>query len=260
MRDNLARNVGEKENPADERLDELYREHPDGFVAGRNELAKEVRVAGDRDEAERIRKLRRPSVAAWLINRTALASPQPLRGFEEATRRLADAQGRALEGDEDAVAEWRDAAARQREANAAVVERAAGIARDSGHPVSRRALELVGETLQAAAGDADLRDRVMRGRVEREQSATTLGTPLVPPARRRGSGAEKRRDLAQARGELKRLREELDAAADREELLRETVDRTTETLRSERVRLAEAKRETASLRRRVKAAERRARE
>ena len=86
MRVNLARNVGEKENPAEERLDELYREHPDGFVAGRNELAKEVRVAGDRDEAERIRKLRRPSVAAWLINRTALASPQPLRGFEEATR------------------------------------------------------------------------------------------------------------------------------------------------------------------------------
>jgi hypothetical protein len=36
------------------------------------------------------------------------------------------------------------------------------------------------------------------------------------------------------------------------------VERTTETLREERARLAEAKREAANLRRRVKAAERRA--
>lgn len=242
----------------EERLDELYREHPDGFVAARNELAKEMRAAGDREEADRIKKLRRPSVAAWLLNRTALSSSRSLQEFAEACRQLEEAQGRALEGDDDAVAEWRAAAARQRESNAGVAETAAGLARDSGHPVKPRALELVGETLQAAASDPDLRDRVMHGRLEREQSAPTLGMPTIAPKRRRDSGAAERRDLAQARHELDRLREELGQAADRAERLRESVARTTETLREERARLSEAKRETANLRRRVKAAERRA--
>jgi hypothetical protein len=242
----------------EERLDELYREHPDGFVAARNDLARDLRAAGDREEADRIKKLPRPSVAAWLLNRTALSSPRPLQEFSEACGRLEEAQGRALEGDDDAVAEWRAAAARQRESNAAVVETAAGLARDSGHPVRPHSLELVGATLQAASADAELRDRVMRGRLEREQSAPTLGVPTVAPARRRDSGTAKRRDLAQARHELGRLREELDQAADRAERLRESVERTTETLREERARLAEAKREAANLRRRVKVAERRA--
>lgn len=248
--------MGETGPKLDRRLDELYREHPDGFVAGRNELAKEVRAAGDREEADRIKKLRRPSVAAWLINRTALESPEPLQEFAKATGELEQAQGRALEGDDDAVAEWRAAAAKQREANAAVVDAAAGLARNSGQSVNPRALELVAETLQAAAADSGLRERVMSGRLEREQSATTLGTPAVAPARRRGSGAAKRRDVAQTRRELERLREEFDEAADREERLHESVERMTETLREERSRLADAKRETAKLRRRVQAAER----
>ena len=59
----------------DERLDALYRERPGAFVAGRDRLAKDVRDAGDREEANRIKALRRPSVAAWLINAAALSSP-----------------------------------------------------------------------------------------------------------------------------------------------------------------------------------------
>jgi hypothetical protein len=241
------------------RLDELYREHPEGFVAGRDRLAKEVRGAGDRQEADRVKTLRRPSVAAWLINRTALSSPEALEEFDEASRRLSEAQARALEGDEEAVAEWRAAAGREREATAAVLETAAGLARESGHSVNERALELAGETLLAAAGDPDLRGRVMRGRLQREQSATTLGIPAGAPTRRRGSGSTKRREATIARRELERLRDELDDAAAREERLRENVERTAETLRQDKARLADAKRATASARRKVKAAERRAR-
>ena len=259
VRANLARGVAEKEGEAEKRLDELYREHPDGFVAGRNALSKEVRAAGDREEADRIKKLRRPSVAAWLINRTALSSPESLEEFDAATRRLQQVQGRALEGDDDAVTEWRAAAAEQREANTAVVEAAAGLAWESGHSFNPRALELVAETLQAAAGDSGLRERVMRGRLEREEAATTLGTPAVAPTRKREpASSAKRRDAALARRELERLGVELDAAAEREDRLRENVERTTETLRQDKARLAEAKREAASLRRQVKAAERKA--
>lgn len=252
--------MGENGIAVEERLDALYREPPEEFVAARDRLAKDLRAAGDRDEADRVKKLRRPSVAAWLINRTALSSPEPLQEFAEASRRLEEAQGRALEGQEEAVAEWRDAAASERDANAAVIEAAASLAREAGHSVNRRALELAGETLRAAAGDPDLRDRVLRGRLEREQSAPTLGTPAVPPVRRRDSASAKRREGAMARRELERLRDELDEATAREERLREGVERTTETLRQDKARLADAKREIAKLRRHVKAAERTAKE
>ena len=249
-----------KRTSTEERLDELYRDHPEGFVARRNQLAKAMRAEGDREEADRIKTLRRPSVAAWLINRTALSSPEPLSEFAAASRGLEEAQTRALEGDDDAVADWRAAATREREANAAVVDAAAGLARDSGHSVNQRALELVGETLRAAAGDADLRDRVMRGRVEREQSAPTLGMPAVIPTRRRESASAKRQEVALARRELERLEEELADAADHEEDLQRRVERLTETLREEKARLADAKRAASGLRRQMKAAERRVRE
>jgi hypothetical protein len=251
--------VPKSEAASDKRLDELYREHPERFVAGRNQLAKDLRAAGDRDEAERVKKLRRPSLAAWLINRAALTSPARVEDFAEASRELEAAQGRALEGKDEAAAKWRAAAARERDATAAVVEAAESSAREAGHPATPRALELVGETLRAATGDPELRERVLQGRVEREQSAATLGTPAAAPTRRRERGSAKRREGAQARRELERLEDELADATTRQERAGTAVERTAETLRREKARLAEVKRESAGLRRRLKAAQRRAR-
>jgi hypothetical protein len=250
--------VPNSRDASDERLNELYRDHPDEFVAGRNQLAKEIRAAGDRDEAERVRKLRRPTVAAWLINRAALTSPSRLEEFAEASRRLEEAQGKALEGKDEGASEWRAAAERETEATGAIVEIADSGARDAGHPPSQRALELVVETLRAASGDPELRERVLRGRVEREQSAATLGTLTVGPPPKRERRSAKQRGIAQARRELQRLRDELADATEREETLRARVEQTTQTLRREKTKLADSKRETAALKRQVKAAERRA--
>lgn len=243
---------------SDPRTDGLYLEHPAGFVAGRNRLVKDLRAAGERDEAERIRKLRRPTVAAWLINGAALSSPEVMKRFAEASRELEEAQRRALEGEAEGTAEWRAAAGREREATEAVVEFAASRAREVGHPPSERAVELAAGTLRAASGDPELRGRVLAGRVEREQSAATLGTLAAAPPRRRESGSAKRRDVAQARRELNRLEGEMADATEREERWRERVDRTAEALREEKKRLSETRREVAALRRRLKSAEQRA--
>jgi len=243
---------------SDQRLDELYREHPERFVAGRDQLAKELRSAGDGGEAERVKKLRRPTIAAWLINRAALTSPAQVEEFAEASRQLEDAQGRALEGKDDAAAAWRAAAGRERDAAGAIVELAESAARDAGHPASERALELAGETLRAATADPELRERVLHGRVEREQSAATLGTPPAGPPPRRDRRSAKRRDVAQAAREFERLEGELAEATTREERLAARVERTADALRQERAKLAESKRETANLKRQVKSAGRRA--
>ena len=245
-----------RSGPSKQRLDDLYREHPEAFVAGRDQLAKELRAAGDRDEADRVRRLRRPTAAAWLINRAALSSPAQLKELSDASRQLEEAQARALEGKDEGAAEWRAAAARERDAISAVVNLAEVVAREAGHPASARALELAGETLRAATGDPELRERVLQGRVERERSAATLGTPAGAPLRR-PPGSPKRRDLAQDRRELERLEGELADATAREEQLGARVERASEALRQERARLAQGKRETADLKRQVKAAERR---
>src|SRR5204863_285097 len=78
----------------DPRLDELYREPPDGFVAARDRLAKELRAAGDGDEAARVKKLRRPTIGAWMINRVALKGREQVEEFAAASRALKEAKRR----------------------------------------------------------------------------------------------------------------------------------------------------------------------
>jgi hypothetical protein len=248
-----------KKGGADDPLDELYGEHPDGFVAARNQLAKDLRAAGDRDEADRIKKLRRPTAAAWLINRAALESPAALKQFADASRQLEEAQRQALEGDEAGADQWRTAAARERDAIAAVLEQAERAARDAGHPPSERVLELAGQTLRAATADPELRERALSGRLERERSGATLGTPAAAgPPRRRDRTSAKRQERAQARRDLDRLEADLADATEREERLRAQVARTEQLLREEKAKLADSKREATALRRRVQTAQRRA--
>ena len=247
--------------PADtsQRLDDLYRQHPEGFVAGRDQLVKELRAAGDRDQADRVKKLQRPTAAAWLINCAALSSPAQLEEFAKASRELEDTQARALEGKDEGAAEWRAAAARERVTTRAVVDLGESLAREAGHPASARALELAGETLRAATGDPELRERVLEGRVEREQSAATLGTPARRPAEQaRARVGEAARPGPGPPGDSKRLEGELADATAGQERLRARVEEASEALRRERARLAESKRETADLKRLVKAAKRRA--
>jgi hypothetical protein len=249
--------MAKRRSGSEERLDELYREHSEGFVAGRDELAKGLRKEGDGDEAQRVKKLRRPTAAAWAINRAALTATDETKEFAEASRRLEDAQARALEGGDEGASEWRAAAARENEARTALTDVAERGARDAGHPLSSRSLELVIDTLRAATADAELRDRVVRGRVEREQSGATLGAIPSGRPRKRDRRSDERRKRVQAQRELERLEDELADANARRERLSAQVERTTEALREEKRKLAETKREASALKRRAAAARRR---
>ncbi|MBB5851411.1 hypothetical protein ACFQ05_39035 [Amycolatopsis umgeniensis] len=59
----------------DEVADELYAGDPAVFVSVRNQRAKEAKAAGDAALAERIRALRKPTLAATILNRRA-GSPE----------------------------------------------------------------------------------------------------------------------------------------------------------------------------------------
>src|SRR5262245_66090207 len=54
---------------------ELYGAAPEGFTERRTELVTAARDAGDRAAAKAIGALRRPTRAAWVVNRLARADP-----------------------------------------------------------------------------------------------------------------------------------------------------------------------------------------
>ncbi len=139
-------------------------------------------------------------------------------------------------------------------------------ARDAGHPATKPALDLVDGTLRAAAADPELRERVVAGRLEREQSGATIGAAglVAPPASgKRTSPARERdsarkRQVAQAAREVNRLERLVTQAEAREARRQAVVETTAETLRREKADLAAAKKETTGLRRELKAAQKRA--
>jgi len=231
-------------------------------VGGRDRLVKELRDAGQRDQAAAIGKLRRPTEAAWLLNSAALSSPAEVAEFAEASRDLERAQAEAIEGGDAEAAGWRAAASREREAASAVVEVARSIHRELGRSSNPRVLELVAETLRAAVGDPELRERVRSGRLERQQSGATLGAlgpSGVAPARRRKRPAGGGREVERARRELKRLEDQLAVAERRRDDLRTSVAEAEAELRVERTKLEDSERSAADLERRVEDARRSAR-
>ncbi len=90
----------EQESPKlKRRVDRLYTLPLEEFTQVRNELAKELRAAGDRDAADRVKALRKPSRSAWAINRLRKEEPAVLRSALKAGRQLRAAQSGALAGD-----------------------------------------------------------------------------------------------------------------------------------------------------------------
>lgn len=82
----------------DRRVDELYDMPPAEFTAARNTLVKALRADGRRDDAGRVGKLRRPSVAAWAVNQTVRRHRDRVDALLEAGQQVRRAQRRAMSG------------------------------------------------------------------------------------------------------------------------------------------------------------------
>src|ERR1700754_3071144 len=83
---------------ADE-ADHLYALPLEEFIAGRDAAAKALRRAGDRDAANALAKLQKPTPAAWAANQVARHDPDVLDAFLAAGGALREAQEAALAGD-----------------------------------------------------------------------------------------------------------------------------------------------------------------
>jgi hypothetical protein len=149
--------------------DELYALPPQDFVAARNDRAKAVQAAGDRDLAKVIRTLSRPSASAALANLLVRRDPaafQPLLDLGVSLRKATA----SLDG-----AELRTLSRQQGQIVSALVRDARKVAKESGLKVSEQTLRELDGTLRAAIADAAAAEQLISARLAEALQHTGFG-------------------------------------------------------------------------------------
>jgi hypothetical protein len=215
-------------------IDRLYAAPPGEFVRRRDELARSLRAEGEREAADEVKKLRKPTVAAWAVNQLARREKMRVRGLLTAGERLRGAHEELLKGGAS------DGLERARDDERAAIEELAGAARrlleEAGHPPTETVLDRLRETLHAAAVDEAVGERVRAGRLEKEEKATGFGFTGLPA----GKVGARKPAAKPARDDARRKRRR----------------QAEERLREARAAVAAAEREVAGRRRELEAAER----
>lgn len=238
-------------------IDALYRTPPADFTAARNALAARLRSEGRPAKARTVQALRKPVIAAWLVNRLLAEDPESVRRLVKLGEELRAAQRALLAGE---GRERFDAARdEQRQVLQRLEDRARAILRGFGLPESPAQLERVSQSLYAAAVDPASARRVLEGRLTEPLRPPLFGGPAIAlvysapeparaerRARRREQPAPRRPDAqvrAKAREEERaRRRQERERAAQRQKLERD-LDRLQKRERSLTAQLARAEEE-----------------
>lgn len=149
-------------------IDRLYGLDPAEFTATRDAMAAAARKAGDRALAANIKGFKRPSAAAFTVNRLARSRPDELEQLIGLGEKLREAQ-ESLAGDE-----LRTLGRQRSQLVAGMARQAAALARASGHNVSESVLREVEATLEAALGDPAAAEAVRTGCLVRSLQRTGM--------------------------------------------------------------------------------------
>lgn len=144
--------------------EQLYLLPPEEFTAARDAAAKAARA--DADAVKALKALRKPSVAAWLVNRLVAEQRTLVDQLLDLGPALAAAQA---QGDGD---ELRALGGQRRALVDAVVATAVGLA---DRPVSASVRDEVASTLEAGLSDPGAADAVRSGRLVRALSYAGFG-------------------------------------------------------------------------------------
>ena len=145
----------------DAATEELFAGSPAGFVARRDELAKQARASGDRAPAAAIKGLRRPTVGAWYLNVASRAGLTSLWEFLRLGRQLRQTQA---DGD---FAALRELAVRRGPLESRVLRDLAGHLAQLGVTATPAGLDEARVTLSAALADPAVDALVTAGRLDR---------------------------------------------------------------------------------------------
>jgi hypothetical protein len=125
-------------------IDRLYGLPLGDFTSTRNELAKSFRRQGDREVADRLKALRKPTVTAWAVNQLVHHYPDLWTDLLETTEGIRDAHATGP----DSLAE---AMRRRKAALAAALDAAEGVLRRAGSTPGTSQSRRVGGSLEALA-------------------------------------------------------------------------------------------------------------
>jgi hypothetical protein len=238
----------------DREIDRLFEVPLDEFTSKRNELVRTLKQAGEKEAAEQVQALSKPSVPAWTMNQLARQEKTAVKALLEAGAKLRKAQQEALRGGGKSGDVLRAAQTEEREALRDLSRRAAAILENAGRPASRAMLDRISASLRAAAVTEGGRSALKAGRLSGEPEASGFealagfelpaGRPTATP---RDELAERRRRKA----ELERRRRELDKNA-RE--LAQRADRAERDAERAEAAAAEARRTAEEARREADAA------
>jgi hypothetical protein len=217
----------------DKITDRLYALPPEEFTQARNEAERELRRAGEREQADQVKALRKPSAAAGAVNRLVRDHRSQVEEFLETAARLRDAQ----------VSGKGDLASAARAERSALEELVAL----GGQSVRR--------TLEAAAVDDDVARDLLAARLVHEPEPAGFGTLLAhtePDARKPAAKAKSRNrrtpaparpDDSAARSRLQEAKETLSAAAAEERQAQRRLAQAQRELENARAAVEKAQRE-----------------
>jgi hypothetical protein len=203
-------------------LDRLYGLPLAEFTAARNDLAAQLRRDASRDEAEGVKALAKPSVAAWAVNQLARERRSDISALLDAGAALRKSQGSALGGGGGEA--LRKAARHHSERVRALAEAARELLAAEGRKPADSTIERVAQTLRSASVDEEGRRLLAHGRLSAEPEAAGFeALAALPRSGKRASGskrgeppkrqsAEERRRIRQLEAETKRLGKDADEA------------------------------------------------
>lgn len=192
---------------SDDDLDELYWVSPDKFTATRSRLAAAAKERGDAESAKKISAARKPTAAAWVVNRLALSHAKSTQRLTDLGERLRSAHA-AMDG-----ARIREMSHEQRKLIEELTRTAFDAAETKNPSAALR--EGVTGTLQAAIADPEVAARL--GRLAKAEQYSGFGDfGFAAPVEAEDRAAERTHDeirTAQAAlEEAERVRADADDA------------------------------------------------
>lgn len=163
----------------------LYAQPLDQFTRARDALAKELAAEGHTQEAQAIKKLKRPVVPAWIVNRLAQGQPEHMDQFLSSAHALELAHRRAMSG--LAADQLKDANRAFQQSLEVLMKDVNASLSELGRDATGDLIRQVEETLRAAAlGTAEERTILVRGTLTQPLRSSGFGSlsplMLVGPA------------------------------------------------------------------------------
>lgn len=227
-------------------LDALFTKPLSEFTKARDDLAKSLRRAGDREEAARVKAMQKPSAAAWALNQLARRYPQRMDALLVAGENLREAQRGVLEA--GGAKALREAGEAHRALVNELLRAAPSLLSEAGFRAAGGNMDRVRDSLLAGptAKREDL-ERLERGRLTRDIEPGNLsdvlglmrGRPAPPPEEKAIEPQAKAEKPKAETPKAKRLKSKAEKPKAAEQPKKKA--RTTE--REEKKRLAEQARE-----------------